>query len=122
MGSSDGAFFLAHNKGRQTSAWISVAYPLFCRPSLTCCMIESRNGFMSLPTAFAMCPMAMNASRNAVRIGVLGREIRHTERTLVRFAEKSKEVAHRLVEEVFAEGLCIVYSKGRNKGNDHFPH
>lgn len=77
---------------------------------------------MSLLTAFAVCPMAMNASRNAVKIGVMNREIRLTERTLVRFAEKSEEMAHRLVEEVFAEGLCIVYGKGRNKGNDHFPH
>jgi hypothetical protein len=85
-------------------------------------MIESRNGFMSLPTAFAMCPMAMNASRNVVRIGAVVREIRHTKRTLVRFAEESEEMAHRLMQEVFAEGLCIVYSKGRDKGNDRFPH
>jgi hypothetical protein len=85
-------------------------------------MIESRNGFMSLPTAFAMCPMAMNASTNAIRGGIMGREVSHTERTLMRFAEKSKEMGHRLVEEVFTEGLRIVYSKGRNEGNDHFPH
>jgi hypothetical protein len=87
-------------------------------------MIESRNGFISLPTAFAMCPMAINASTNVVRVrvGIVGRQIRHTERTLVRFAEKSKEVAHRFVEKVFAKGLRVVYGKGRNKGNDHFPH
>ncbi len=52
----------------------------------------------------------------------MGREISHTERTLMRFAEKSKEMGHRLVEEVFTEGLRIVYGKGRNEGNDHFPH
>lgn len=86
--------------------------------------MESRNGFMSLPTAFAMCPMAMNALTNAgqFRVGIVGRQIRHTERTLVRFAEKSKEMAHRLVKKVLAKGLRVVYGKGRNKGDDHFPH
>lgn len=79
---------------------------------------------MSLPTAFAMCPMAMNALTNSVRVEgeIVGQQIRHTERTLVGFAEKSKEMGHRLVKKVFAKGLRIVDGKGRNKGNDHLPH
>ena len=31
-------------------------------------------------------------------------------------------MAHRLVEEVFAEGLSVVHGKGRNKRDDHLPH
>lgn len=31
-------------------------------------------------------------------------------------------MAHRFVEKVLAKGLRVVYGKGRNKGNNHFPH
>jgi len=77
---------------------------------------------MSLPTAFAMCPMAMNASTIAVRIDKVERSARRTKRSLVRFAEKCKEMAHCFVEKVFAKSLRVVHGKGRNKGDDHFPH
>ena len=77
---------------------------------------------MSLPTAFAMCPMAMNASKIAVRIEKVERNVRHTKRSLVRFAEECKEIAHYFVEKVFIKGLRVIDGKGRNKGDDHFPH
>ena len=77
---------------------------------------------MSLPTAFAMCPMAMNASMIAVRIEKVERNAGRTKRSLVRFAEQCKEMAHCFVEKVFTKGLRVVHGKGRNKGDDHFPH
>lgn len=43
-----------------------ITHPLDCNPALTCDMIDSRNGFISLPTAVATCPMAMNATERSL--------------------------------------------------------
>ena len=69
IGSSEGAFFFlicvlldVHIKSELKT------YPRPCKPCLICIMISSRNGFISLPIAVAVCPIAVKAKHCAVLI------------------------------------------------------
>lgn len=53
MGSSEGAFFFLLPNQTDTVVETQGTHPRICSPALMGPMIESRNGFISLPTAEA---------------------------------------------------------------------
>ena len=78
---------------------------------------------MSLPTALAVCPMAMKATTHILSVNA---NISHTvSGTIIPFLclfQLRQKMAHCFVKEVFCECLRVVCSKRRNHGDDHLPN
>ena len=76
---------------------------------------------MSLPTAVATWPMAMNATVY-VNPRSRGTTLVRTDGSLCWLLKLCEEVRHGFVEVVFRESLGIIYGKCGYKGNDHLPN